>query len=177
MKRFLILMLVGIMLTGVLAGCAGKQSVRKDVDLSEVLNAVKAELGEDYYPNRDMELSEVKDFTGLSDDQIEEFIAQVPMISVGVDTFIAIKATEGNGDAVYKGLEKYRTYLVEESLQYPMNLPKVNAAKVVQYGDYSFFIMLGRYNDEIEDAESDEAREFAESEVARIEKVIGEFFK
>jgi hypothetical protein len=176
MKKFLILMLVSVMLIGVLSGCAGNKSVDKDIELSEIHEAIKAEYGEKYYPDREMELDEVKDYTGLNDEQIEEFIAEAPMMSIGVDTFIAIKASKGNGQAVYEGLEKYRTYLVEESLQYPMNLPKVNAAKVVQYGDYSFFIMLGEYK-EFEDVESEEAREYAESEVTRAEKVIEGFFK
>ncbi|WFA07776.1 DUF4358 domain-containing protein [Tissierella sp. Yu-01] len=177
MKKFIVLMLVSVMMVGVLAGCAGNESVSNDVELSEIHEAVKAELGESYFPDRDMELQEVMDYTGLNEEQVEEFIAQAPMMNVGVDTFIAIKATEGNGDAVYEGLEAYRTYLVEESFQYPMNMPKVNAAKAVQYGDYAFFIMLGGYDDTIDDIESDEAREFAESEVERVEKVIEEFFK
>lgn len=176
MKRSTILVLVSVLIISLLSGCSsGNTNV--DVDLNSVLEAIKEELGEAYYPNRDMEIQELKDYTGLSDDQIDEFIAQAPMMTVGVDTFIAIKATEGNGDEVYAGLEKYRTYLVEESFQYPMNLPKVNTAKVVQYGDYSFFIMLGEYDESIEDAESDQALEYYKSEVERVEKVIDEFFK
>lgn len=177
MKKFIILTLVGVILVGVLAGCSGNKNTKIDVSLTEIHEAIKAELGEDYYPNRDMEITEVMDITGLTEDQIEEFIAQAPMISVGVDTFIAIKATEGNSEAVYEGLEKYRTYLVEDSLQYPMNLPKVNAAKVLQYDDYVFFVMLGKRDEAMEDAASEEAREFAEAEVARVEQVIEGFFK
>jgi hypothetical protein len=173
----LVLIIISALLITTLAGCTGKESANMDIELSKILEAVKAELGEHYYPDRDMELSEVKDLTGLSDESIEEFIAQAPMMSVGVDTFIAIKATKGNGDIVAEGLEKYRTYLVEESLQYPMNLPKVNAAKVIQHEDYVFFVMLGGFDNSIEDVESDEAREFAEGEVARVEDAINELFK
>lgn len=177
MKKIILLTLVGVILVGTLVGCTGKDNTKIDVSITEIHEAIKEELGEDYYPNRDMEISEVLDYTGLKEDQIDEFIAQAPMISVGVDTFIAIKATEGNSDAVYQGLEKYRTYLVEDSLQYPMNLPKINAAKVLQYDDYVFFVMLGKQDESMEDAESQEAREFAEAEVTRVEKVIEEFFK
>jgi len=175
MKKVLILLMVGILTLSILTGCEGKKEVV--VDINTVHEAVKNEMGEFYYPDRDIEITELKDYTGLSEDQIEAFIAQSPMITMGVDTFIVIKASDGNGDAVFEGLEKYRTFLVEESFQYPMNLPKVNAAKTVQYGDYSFFIMLGAYNDSIEDSESDEAREYYESEVERVEKVIEKFFE
>lgn len=176
MRKIAVILLTSVFLVGLLSGCTTDNN-KVEVDLDNILEAVKLEMGEAYYPDRDIEINELMDYTGLKEEQIEEFIAQAPMITLGVDTFIAIKATEGNGDNVYAGLEKYRKFLVEESFQYPMNLPKVNTAKVVQFGDYSFFIMLGEYNDSIEDIESDEAREYYESEVARVEKVIVEFFK
>ncbi len=176
MRKIAVILLTSVLLVGLLSGCTTDNN-KVEVDLDNILEAVKLEMGEAYYPDRDIEINELMDYTGLKEEQIEEFIAQAPMMTLGVDTFIAIKATEGNGDNVYAGLEKYRKFLVEESFQYPMNLPKVNTAKVVQFGDYSFFIMLGEYNDSIEDIESDEAREYYESEVARVEKVIVEFFK
>lgn len=176
MRKIAVILLTSVFLVGLLSGCTTDNN-KVEVDLDNILEAVKLEMGEAYYPDRDIEINELMDYTGLKEEQIEEFIAQAPMMTLGVDTFIAIKATEGNGDNVYAGLEKYRKFLVEESFQYPMNLPKVNTAKVVQFGDYSFFIMLGEYNDSIEDIESDEAREYYESEVARVEKVIVEFFK
>lgn len=176
MRKIAVILWTSVLLVGLLSGCTTDNN-KVEVDLDNILEAVKLEMGEAYYPDRDIEINELMDYTGLKEEQIEEFIAQAPMMTLGVDTFIAIKATEGNGDNVYAGLEKYRKFLVEESFQYPMNLPKVNTAKVVQFGDYSFFIMLGEYNDSIEDIESDEAREYYESEVARVEKVIVEFFK
>lgn len=176
MKKILALLLISMVALGLLSGC-GAGNEEYEVDLNSVLEAVKAEMGESYYPNRDIEMEELKDYTGLSEDQIEEFVAQAPMITIGVDTFIAIKATEGNADKVYEGLESYRKYLVEESFQYPMNMPKINAAKVVQYGDYSFFIMLGEHDESIEDFESQQAREHYESEVARVKEAIYDLFK
>ncbi|MCR3955810.1 MAG: DUF4358 domain-containing protein [Gudongella sp.] len=176
MKRVLSVIFALMLVATALTGCGQKESIETNVDINEIHNTVIEELGEDYIPNMDMEMQEVVDLTGIDPDTVEEFIGQRPMISMNVDTFIAIKASQGKGDAAAQALESYRTYLVEESMQYPMNLPKVNASKVVQHGDYVFFLMLGGMNDQIDDVESEEAREFAEAETNRVEEVINSFF-
>ena len=48
-------------------------------------------------------------------------------------------------------------------MQYPMNLPKINASQVVQNGDYVAFIMLGAINDDMDASEDDQAK-FAEEQ-------------
>ena len=40
-----------------------------------------------------------------------------------------------------KALTSYRDYLINDSLQYPMNVPKVNASSVLREGDYVFFVI------------------------------------
>lgn len=181
MKKGIGLLLAIIMLTSFLAGCASKDNgggdQGKPVDIKDIHQAIKDEFGEDYYPNREIELDEIESFTGIKEEDMEEFIAEAPMINVSIDTFMAIKAKEGKADLVEEKLEQYRTYLVEDSMQYPMNMPKVNASKVVRHGDYVFFLMLGKQDENMEDAESKEALEFAQKEVKRAEDVIDEFFK
>lgn len=39
-----------------LSGCSAGKVTQKDVDLNEIHNKVKEELGEDYYPNREIEI-------------------------------------------------------------------------------------------------------------------------
>ena len=65
------------------------------------------------------------------------------MISTQVDTFVAVEAKDGKADAVASALNSYRDDLVNNSMQYPMNIPKVNASRVYQKGNYVFFLMLG----------------------------------
>lgn len=181
MKKGIGLFLVIIMMMSFLAGCSPKNNDNnnqgKEVNIKEVHEAIKESFGEDYYPDREMDLEEIENFTGIKEEDMEEYIAEAPMMNVSVDTFIAIKAKEGKADIIEEGLEKYRTYLVEDSLQYPMNLPKVNSAKVVRHGDYVFFLMLGKNDDEMEDAESKEALEFAQNEIKKAEEIINGFFK
>lgn len=176
MKKTLVLFLAVIMVISVLSGCGPKKEEVKVVDLKELHDAVKEAYGEDYYPNRELTLEEIENLTGIKEEDMESFIAEAPMMSVGVDTFIAIKAKEGKGDVVEAGLEKYRTFLVEDSLQYPMNIAKVNGAKVVRHGDYAFFLMLGKYDDR-DEATDEERLEFAKAEVQKAEDVINKFFK
>lgn len=161
-----------------LVGCStvGNNDENYDVNLSQIHEQVKQELGEDYLPSREMELSEIEELTKIDEGDINEYIAEAPLISAHVDTFIAIEAKDGKGDTIAEGLEKYQTYLVDQSMQYPMNLAKVEAAKVVQHGDYVFFLMLGKTDDSM-DADSEEALTFAKSEVERVENVINSFFE
>lgn len=175
MKKIFGMFLAVIMTASFLVGCTTKNET-KVVDLKEVHAAVKEALGEDYAPNRELTLEELENFTGIKKEDMESFIAESPMISVNIDTFIAIKAKEGKGDAIEAGLEKYRKFLVEDSMQYPMNIAKVNSAKVVRHGDYVFFLMLGKYDDR-EEATDEERLEFAKAEVQKVEDVINNFFE
>lgn len=65
------------------------------------------------------------------------------MISVHVETFVGIKAKEGKAGDVAKELEAYRKKQIEEAVQYPMNMTKLEASQVITHGDYVFFVMLG----------------------------------
>ncbi|OLS02333.1 DUF4358 domain-containing protein [Tissierella creatinophila] len=178
MKRKISILLVSVMAISFLIACTPKNNEvgNKDVDIKAIHAKVKEELGEDYLPDTSLSLEELSDLTKVDKENVEEFIAEVPMMNVHVDTFIAIKTKDGKGEEVEKTLEEYRQYLNEESMQYPMNIAKVKSAKVVRHGDYVFFIMIGKMN-EIEDQESAEALEFSEAEVKRVENIINEFFK
>lgn len=176
MKKIIIMVVAISMLAAFVVGCTPKGEEVKNVDIKEIHTAVQESLGEDYSANRDLEKEELEGIVKVKTEDMEEYIAQAPMISVGVDSFIAIKAKEGKANEIEKGLEDYKKYLVENSMQYPMNLAKVNAADIVRHGDYVFFIMLGKYDDR-DDATEEERLEFAKSEVQKVEDVINGFFK
>lgn len=179
MKKILALLLAISMLSIFMVGCTsdkGSDSDKKEVSLEEIHTAIKDSLGEDYSPNMEMTLEDLENLTGVKAADIEEHIAETPMISVNIDTFIAIKAKEGKADSVEEALEAYRVGLVENSMQYPMNLAKVEAAKVTRYGDYVFFLMLGKF-DEREEATDEERLEFAQEEIRKVEDIIDGFFK
>lgn len=137
--------LAAVMVIGLgITGCGKKEGTEtKTVDIEKIHTAVKEAYGEDYIPNMPYDSQMFTDVFGVTEDMYDSYIAEGPMISTNVDTFIAVDAKEGKGEAVEEALNKYRTYLQEESMQYPMNMPKVQAASVVRHGDYVFFVMLG----------------------------------
>lgn len=175
MKKIIVIALAISMLAVFAVGCAPKTVVTNDVDLKAIHTAVKESLGEEYIPDRDLEKEELTNM-GLNTDDMEEYIAEAPMISMNIDNFIAIKAKEGKADEIEKTLKEWRDYLIENSMQYPMNIAKVNAANVSRHGDYVFFTMLGKY-DGRDDITEEQALQFAKDEVKKVEDVIAGFFK
>lgn len=156
------------LLTGCKGGGAGEPSGpvaesgsqaqwKTDVELTDVLEAVKQAYGDDYIPSMDYDEQAMEDLFGIGKEQYEAFFAQGPMISVHVDTLIGVKAKAGQADAVEQALLGYQKSLIENSVQYPMNIVKVNASEVVRYGDYVFFVMLGSPDAQAEEKGEDEA--------------------
>ena len=84
------------------------------VDLEKVHQAVKDVYGEEYIPSAPYDAQALNDIFGIPEDLYDEFIAEGPMVSIHVDTFIAVKAKEGKGGEVEKLLSYYRTRLVED---------------------------------------------------------------
>lgn len=172
-------MLAVVASMGVMVGCQGEtpkepettvvettqaetaQTEVVEIDLQSVLTAVKEAYGENYIPSMDFDAQMLSDFFGISEDMYEEFFAQGPMISAHIDTFIGVKAAEGQVDAVVDALEAYKTMQQDATMQYPSNMPKAMTAEVVTYDDYVFFVMLGTPSTEAEEAGEEEALESA----------------
>src|SRR5699024_2658659 len=126
--------------------------------------AVKNAYGESYLPSMDLTAEDLDARYGLKADDYDEALGQVAMISTQVDTFVAVKAKEGKADAVVSALNAYRDDLVNNSMQYPMNVPKVNVSQVYQNGNYVFFIMLGDFAPEDMMADDPETVTFYEEQ-------------
>ena len=131
----------------------------------EIVEAIKGAYDADSIPMIDALPEElINDRYGLDADSYTEITAHVPMISTFVDTVVVVKAADGKVNDVEAALKAYHTSQVEESIQYPMNIEKVNAGKVVVKGNYVAFIMLGAI-DEREDASDSDRAKFAEEQV------------
>lgn len=188
MKRILSVLLAAMLVGTLMIGCTKKEesssssapSSSSDVSssmsssatvsakdqLEKVHKAVKDVYGENYIPSMPIEIKQLSEMYGITTDNIEEFIAEGPAISTHVDVFIGAKAKSGKVDEVEKEFIAYKDKLVKDSMQYPMNLAKVNAAQVVKEGDYVFFVMVGAINDK-DGATEDEQAKFAQDEVKK----------
>ena len=156
-KRKAALVLAAVMLAASLAGCgqsskndAVQESTaveevgyKDDVACADLQAAVAAELGENYWPNMDIPAEFLTEMYGVAADTYDEYVAQMPMISTNVDTLIIVKAKEGSEQAVEDALNNYYQVSTENAMQYPMNLGKVQAAKVKTFGRYVCFVQLG----------------------------------
>lgn len=112
-------------------------------EMSALRDAVVAELGEDYWPNTPIPAEMLEMNYGLTSDMYVDYMGESPMISANVDTLLIVKPAEGQADAVEEALQNYRTSQVEDSLQYPMNVPKVQGSVVERIDDYVCFVLLG----------------------------------
>lgn len=157
-KRLAVVFMATALSAASLTGCAGKSSTpaatesqtetAAEVSLDELLGKIKETYGDKYAPNSEMDAQLLEDLTGLTPDLYEDYVAEMPMISTFVETFIGVKAVDGKGEDVEKILNSYRDKLVNDTMQYPMNISKIQASQVVRHGDYVFFVMLGAADDE-----------------------------
>ena len=111
--------------------------------LDAIHNAAKEQLGENYIPSMPYDALTLSELFGVDPQWYDAAIAEGPMMSVHVDKFIAIHATEGNVENVANALNAYRDSQVADTMQYPANVSKIQGSVVETVGDYVFFVMLG----------------------------------
>lgn len=113
------------------------------IKMEDIKNALVDTFGEDYWPDTEMAADMLQDLCGVAPDMYEEYYAESPMISGNVDTVIIIKAKEDQVAAVEEALNAYRDTLVNDTMQYPMNIGKIQASRIETFGQYVCFVQLG----------------------------------
>ena len=141
------------------------ENVQKAVDI------VKEQYDGVYLPNMPLDATMFESMFGLTSDMYEGFHAEVPMISAQIDTFVVVEPKEGMEDSVVEALESYRTYQVENAMQYPTNALKVPATKVYAKNGLVYYISLFGYETAV-DAPEDEVVTQAEASVASVVAII-----
>lgn len=126
-------------------------------EMQAVRDAVAAELGENYFPDMQVPKEQMEPMIGISSDLYEDYLLEVPMISVNVDTLLVIKAKEGKTAEVEKVVKAYQENLINNAMQYPMNMGKVQASSVATVGSYVCFVQLGGDTDAAFEKGEDEA--------------------
>ncbi len=178
--KWITLALVAMLSMSVLTACQTNQdstgssnAQQQDIALSKFHQAVKDAYGENYIPSMEFTKEELSERFGVSEDWYDDAFAEGPMMSGHVDTFVAIKAKDGKAEEVEKALNAYRDTQINDTLQYPMNIEKVNASKVLKQGNYVFFVMLGGFGEE---ETEEQAKKYAEEQtqigVDAINKVL-----
>ncbi len=128
---------------------SGEIVVTPWTEFDKMRNEIVKWYGTTYFPNVKVHEDEAYLSTYLTDTLkmdaawVDDIIIEVPMISANADVLILVDPSEGNAENVLTALNNYKTYLVEESFQYPMNEARVKTAAVAQVGDYVCFSILG----------------------------------
>lgn len=190
-KKKAVMCSAAIMMSAMLASCGSQnevqgqttvqetqqttaQETKKEVSLSEIHETVKELYGENYIPSVEYDAQYLADVYGITEDMYEEVIAEGPLMSVHVDAFVAFKAKEGQADAIEEKLNAYKDYMLNDALQYPMNLPKIEASQVVREDNYVFFVLLGQADDTVEE-EDELLKQFQESNQLAVDAIRAQF--
>lgn len=128
-----------------------------------ILTAIRNAYGDNYLPDFAIPAEMLADTYGLTEGMYKSVSAEMPMISVNPDTVIIVEAADGQAEAVAAALNTYRDNKIQNEIQYPMNVAKVNASQVVTNGNFVAFILAGAI-DEREDASDEEMAAFAEEQ-------------
>lgn len=110
--------------------------------VTNLRNAVAEAIGENYFPQMAIP-AEFYDSYGITSDMYDAIYGEMPMISTNVDTLIIADATEGQLENLEAAMAAYKKTLEEDTMQYPMNLGKIQASQVFTIGEYVCFIQLG----------------------------------
>ena len=152
---------------------------KKQPSVKKIRNAIADKYGENYVPNVSLTASEINQRYGIKASWYSDIVAEVPMISNHVDTLVIAKAKNKNTrKKIKKQLSIYRQKQIDETMQYPMNIPKIQASKVYVKDNYVFFIMLGFIDDSLEETGTDEQLiEAYKSENQKAVNAINALFK
>ncbi len=117
--------------------------------LQEAYDAVKEAYGDFYIPSKRIDLDGLEVLCGVSAQDVDAFIAESAMMSSHVDVFIGIEAKKGKSIEVSEHLEHFRLKLIRENGNDTAKTAKIEAAKVISFGDYVFFMVLGQNTDAV----------------------------
>ncbi len=112
-------------------------------EMKAVRQAVVDALGENYWPDTQMDPETLEALYGITPDMYDDYMAEMPMISTNVDTLLIIRAKDDKVEAVEEALNTYRDAQVSNTMQYPMNVGKIQASRIQKYGNFVCFVQLG----------------------------------
>lgn len=148
----------------------------EDITMEEIKEAVVDRLGDNYWPDSQIDAASLEQVYGISSDMYEDYFAERPSNDSNVDTLIIIKAKSDQVDQVEKTLKAYQETNIADSEAYPQNLGKTQAARIETFHNYVCFVQLGAdtkaANDIGSEAVVDQCLEENERTLDAIEKAL-----
>lgn len=112
-------------------------------EMEEIRSAVADTLGEGYRLDAPISQEVLEQSYGIVPDMYEDYLGETPSLSLDADTFLVVKAKEGQVEAVEEALNSYREGIVNNRMQYSLNVGKVCASRIETLGNYVCFVQLG----------------------------------
>lgn len=155
---------------------SGSESNDKNSTLSAkgLRDAVAKAYGENYLPDQAMDAEMIESEFGLTKDMYDEVVAEAPLIGFHPDRLVIVKPKKGKEANVKRALEDALLVMKEQQMQYPVNVAKVNAGKVLEKDGYYCFMILGETDDTSEN--DDDAAKFAEKQINIGVKAFNDYF-
>ena len=155
---------------------SGSESNDKNSTLSAkgLRDAIAKVYGDNYLPDQAMDAEMIESEFGLTKDMYDEIVAEAPTISFHPDRLVEVKAKKGKESEVKRALEDALTVMKEQQIQYPVNVAKVNAGKVLEKDGYYCFMILGQTDDTSEN--DNDAAKFAEKQIDIGVKAFDNYF-
>lgn len=155
---------------------SGSESNDKNSTLSAkgLRDAVAKAYGENYLPDQAMDAEMIESEFGLTKDMYDEVVAEAPLIGFHPDRLVIVKPKKGKEANVKRALEDALLVMKEQQMQYPVNVAKVNAGKVLEKDGYYCFMILGETDDTSEN--DDDAAKFAEKQIDIGVKAFNDYF-
>jgi len=115
-------------------------------EMAALKQSIAGALGDQYWPDMMLDAEMLEGFFGITPDMYDDYMAEMPMMSTNVDTLLIIKAKDDKVGAVEEALNGYRDMKLADTMQYPINLGKIQASRIQKFGNYVCFVQLGGPN-------------------------------
>lgn len=155
---------------------SGSESNDKNSTLSAkgLRDAIAKAYGDNYLPDQAMDAEMIESEFGLTKDMYDEVVAEAPLIGFHPDRLVIVKPKKGKEANVKRALEDALLVMKEQQMQYPVNVAKVNAGKVLEKDGYYCFMILGQTDDTSEN--DNDAAKFAEKQIDIGVKAFDNYF-
>lgn len=182
MKKVIAIALAALLCLGLFAACGEKKDPTGGTEptggeptttmtAAEILEKVKEAYGENLGVTEALPTEMLENQLGLKADMYADVASLMAMISVNNDCIVVVKAAEGQDALVKAALEDALQKKKDDTLQYPMNVPKTNAGTIVRQGDWFMFIITGAQPEDLDMSEADRIAHFE----AEVEKGVAAF--
>lgn len=155
------------------SACTQKPLGEVNTSPAEIEKAIADALGDNYLCDMDYDEEMFFSNFGFDKNKIESYVAKASMMSTHPDTVVILKTKDGYADEAVDILNEIYGNRIRYGRDYPMNLPKILAARIIKCGDYVMYIIAGGYYDGTDEEES---AKFTADEYKKIDDAIAGIF-